>query len=330
MPVFGDLKTVCRRKSMERIVKAFGIGLAAVVIFWGCALGGDQGTVTVGMTDAPIDVASVKEVDIVVTDIQYNLSSGSEDNWKSFDDFAGPRTIDLLSKTDGAAEVLGTLALPAGQYNQIRFMLAAPEEGTAGDTSGSRIVFNDASAYPLYVPSADKTGFKAVNAFQVPVNGDVKIMVDFDLRRAVRTTTRYGGVTYALRPALRLIVENEAGSIFGKVASMPSEKVAVFAYANGTYAASEADLPAVDSTDTTQFANSVTSAVVKLDGTTGDWRYTLPFLSAGIYDLVVASMDPATEAYYAVDGYIPDIVVESDARTTADFDFSALSTAALP
>ncbi len=315
---------------MRMTMKALALGLFASGILAGCILGAGTGTVTIGMTDAPIDTANVKEVDVVVVDIQYNLSTGSQDNWRSFEDFNGPKTIDLLSKTDGAAEVLGTLSLPAGQYNQIRFILEAPEEGAAGEAAGSRIVFQDDSAYPLFVPSADKTGFKAVNAFQVPVNGDVKIMADFDLRRAVRTTTRYGGTTYILRPALRLVVEDEAGSICGKVTAMPALKVAVFAYENGTYAASEAAIPAEDSTDTTQFAGAVTSAVVKQNPTTGDWCYVLPFLTAGTYDLVVASMDPVASVYYSVNGFVADVAVESGIKTTADFDYSTLSTAVLP
>ena len=301
------------------------IGLA------GCSLFGEKGTVTISLTDAPIDVASVKEVNITVSEIQYNLSTGGADNWRTFTDFQGPRTIDLLSKTDGVAEVLGALALPAGQYNQIRFMLDAPEDGTSVTAKpSSYILFNDDSWAALFIPSADKTGFKAVNAFQVPVNGNVSITADFDLRRSIRTTGRHSATTYLMRPTLRLVVENEAGRITGKGANLPvGQTVAVFAYADGTYTAAEATPPAADSTSTTQFAGTVTSATLKLDAASGEWRYVLAFLAAGTYDLVVASCDPATETWYTVKGCIPDVVVSAGQATAADFDWNTIP-AALP
>jgi hypothetical protein len=292
----------------------------------GCSLFGEKGTVTISLTDAPIDAASVKGVYITVSEIQYNLSTGGEDNWRTFENFLGPRTIDLLSKTDGVAEALGTLAMPAGQYNQIRFMLDAPEEGTGLTAKPpSYILFKDDSWAALFIPSADKTGFKAVSAFQVPVNGNVSITADFDLRRSIRTTNRHSALTYLMRPTLRLVVENEAGRITGKGTNLPvGHTVAVFAYADGTYAAAEATPPAADSTSTTQFAGTVTSATLKLDAATGDWRYVLAFLAAGTYDLVVASFDPATQTWYTVKGYIPDVVVSAGQATAADFDWDTI------
>ena len=153
----------------------------------------------------------------------------------------------------------------------------------------------------------------------------MSITADFDLRRSIRTTDRHSATTYVMRPTLRLVVENEAGRITGKGTNLPvGQTVALFAYADGTYKPAEATPPTKDSTNTTQFPGTVTSATLKLDAATGDWRYVLAFLAAGTYDLVVASCDRATETWYTVKGYIPDVVVNAGQATAADFDWDTI------
>ncbi len=59
------------------------------------------------------------------------------------------------------------------------------------------------------------------------------------------------------------------------------DRLVVYAYATGTYDASEADDPINE--ESTRFENSINSAVVKEDGS-----FTLALMNEGEYDLVVA------------------------------------------
>jgi len=119
----------------------------------------------------------------------------------------------LLELTGGNFTLLGELALPAGHYNQIRFMLNIPEIGPPLANPGCYIEFADNSTSPLFVPSGNTTGYKGVGQFAVSENETVQVTADFDVRKAVHLADSH----YILRPTIRLVVNNEAGRISGSV-----------------------------------------------------------------------------------------------------------------
>jgi hypothetical protein len=301
-------------KKSLKIVAAFGL-LAALAGFWGCQLGNPTGTVTLAITDAPVDNPDINGVWLTIGQVQYNL--GSDDSgWQSFGDFTGPQKINLLDYQNGLAFLLGSLQLPSGDYHQLRFLLDITDQSAAPPASpGCYVSFKDGSTAPLFVPSGMQTGYKAVGSFQVPVNAVVNITADFDLHKSLRLTQN--GQRYLLQPTIRLVVDNQAGTIEGNVANLPSEKVMVFAYASGAYVDSEA---AVQSGGT-QFPNSAAAAVV--DPATQ--AYKIGFLAAGQYDLVVATVNADTTL--SLKGFAPDVSVQSGQTTHQDFDMLSLASA---
>jgi len=296
--------------------------LVSLGAFMGCEEeeAGQTGTLALSLTDAPIDDTSVTGVWVTITGIQYHMQDSA---WKNFEGFKGPQKFNLLALTDSISEVLGAAQIEAGQYNQLRFMLEAPEKGQGPPTSpGCYIEFDDGTQEPLFVPSGGQSGYKATGAFRVPSNGTVEVTADFDARKSVRET---GGMQerYILQPTIRLVVSNQAGSISGQVTNMPTDgsNITVYAYENDTYTSGEADDPADEET---RFPNAVTSDMVGDDTCDNEQQcYHLYYLSPQTYDLVVVKT--LDGEFQEVLGVSEDVTVESRTNTGHPIDLNDLS-----
>ena len=273
------------------------------------------GTLKLNLSDAPIDADDVEGVYIKINEIQYHLD-GENGEWITFEDFEGPQTHNLLELTGGNFALLGNLTSPAGRYTQIRFMLEIQEQGPNPPTNpGCYVKFTDDTTQPLFVPSGGQSGYKAVGAFEVPVNGEVEVTADFDVRKAVHVTGQGQNQRYILKPTIRLIVNDEAGRIGGSVTNLSGyTNIVVFAYEDDAWDESEADDPTGEES---RFPTAVTSG--KMDE---ESNYILALLAAGTYDLVVAGFDGDT--FGDVLGFISDVEVESEETTTQDIDTSLL------
>jgi hypothetical protein len=295
-------------------MKKFILALVAIVAMLaasgaGCgeASGTGTGILELYLSDAPTDAENITGVYITINEIQYHMN----DQWITCEEFEGPKTYNLLELTDGNSTLLGELVLPGGHYNQIRFMLDAPEMGQDPINPGCYIEFADNSTEPLFVPSGNTTGYKAVGEFTVPVNGTVEITTDFDVRKSVHLAASH----YILWPTIRTVVNNEAGRISGVVTNNSTyTDIIVFAYEDGTWADAEDDEPVYPAS---RFPNAVNSGKMCDDG-----HYTIPFLADGTYDLVVAGYNGAD--FGEVLGFVSDVVVESNHTTHQNIDTDAL------
>lgn len=287
--------------------------IALPLFFISCEEQSGSGTLILSLTDAPVDSSGVTGVFITINEIQAHTS---DDDWLILEGFEGPETFNLLDLTRGESDLLGGFELEGGNYTQIRFMLDAPELGTPKPVNpGCYIEFTDGSTHPLFVPSGSESGFKGVGNFKVPVNGTVEITADFDVRRSVHKTGS-ASPRYILRPVIRLVVDNEAGSIRGNVTNIPEDTgIVIYAYEDGVYQPEEADEPA-DST-LSRFPNAVSSDRVDSLGV-----YHIAYLAAGNYDLVVTSC--MESVFGEVLGIIEDVTVESRKTTKQDIDIEAL------
>jgi hypothetical protein len=289
------------------------ISLAAIM---GCEEDNSQqtGTLALSLTDAPVDDTNITGVWVTITGVQYHMQDSA---WKTFDEFEGPQKFNLLALTDSISEMLGTFEIEAGTYTQLRFMLDAPEKGQGPPTSpGCYLEFEDGSTQSLFVPSGGQTGYKATGAFTVPSNGMVEVTADFDARKSVRET---GGMQerYILQPTIRLVVNNQAGSISGEISSMPTDgsNITVYAYEDDTYTEDEAAEPAEGET---RFPNAVSSDLVDDENNC----YHLWYLAPMTYDLVVVrTLDGE---FREVVGIVEDVTVESKKNTGNPIDLSSL------
>ena len=280
------LEYIKNRNLMKISAAVLGITL---LILGGCSLqGGGSGVLELSISDAPVNDKNITGVYITIEEVRIQTE---DDGWHSMTEFESPQTFNLLELTGGESALLGSVTLPAGEYQQIRFILAAPEEGAqlSGGNPGSWVNYDDNAEFdensmdiPLFIPSGAQSGYKAVaqQPFVVPINGTVSITTEFLVRQAL-VDTNNGMI---LKPVQRIIVNDQAGAISGNVTysgggTEPASMV-VFAYENGAFSSSEPD------NGDNGFDGSVTSVAVGDDGS-----YTLAFLNEGEYDLVVAQYD---------------------------------------
>lgn len=297
---------------MKKLISLFVLVVFVSFIFVSCDDddSANKGTLTISITDAPIDMSTVSGVYLTINEIQLNKSGN---NWITFEGYEGPQTFNILELTDGTSALMGSFTLDGGHYTQLRFFIDAPEV-TGGNPSnpGCYIEFTDGTTQPLFVPSGSNSGWKAVGAFDVPINGEVSITADFDARKSVME--QGANDFYILKPTIRTIVNNEAGKIVGSITNITEGvDIIIYAYENDVYTTAEADDPMTDTTS--RFPNAITSD--KCDDTD---CYHLAFLAAGTYDLVVTT---AIEGeFQEVLGTIEDVEVESNSTTTQPIDLS--------
>jgi len=294
-----------------RAIILLGI-LGLFLSFSGCEedSSSDKGTLSLAITDAPIDNESVTGVYITINELQYHKQNNS---WATYEEYDGPKTVNLLELTDTIA-MLGDFEMGAGQYNQLRFILDAPVRGEGPPSNpGCYITFDDGSEAPLFVPSGSESGFKATGAFRVPANGTVNLTADFDVRKSV--VEMHSGGSYILKPTIRLMVDNEAGKIIGNLTNLPdvTSEYVVYAYEDDAYSSSEtvADL------EENAFQNAVTSDIVG-----GEYGFQLRWLASMDYDLVVTRY--VDNEYQETIGIKENVTVESRETTSVTIDLSSL------
>jgi len=283
---------------MKQIIRIiFAISILSLV--FSCDTDGsgnipDIGYLELSITDAPIDASNVKSVWITITEIKYQKNN----EWQSTGLLPSPITVDLLTLTHGSTYDFSQIPLSVGTYSNIRFSLDILEEGTSGE-SNCYIEFNDGSSSPLFVPSGDQTGYKAIGSFDITKDGITGITVDFNLRKMV---VKKGNGDYLLKPVLRMVDNGNVGSVTVPVdEGLTCNNVIVFAYEDGTYSSTEvADPPDGEA----RFPNAVNSVNADTDG-----NYTLPFLPASTYDLVLACY--SDETFVEVIKIIEDVVISS-------------------
>ncbi len=182
---------------------------------------------------------------------------------------AAPKQIDLLALNGGQADILlNGYTLPSGHYSWIRLMV---------DTAGihdTYIVALGGADSELTIPSGSETGLKLNRGFDVPAGGSASFTIDFDLRKSVVLT---GMGDYLLRPTLRIVDNTLVGTISGTVdpSLVPASCTpAIYVFTGAGVTPDDIDGIVPD---------PVTTAMVKLDSSSGAYRYKAAFLEAGDY-----------------------------------------------
>jgi hypothetical protein len=208
-----------------------GMAVAAGGLFIACGGGGGDGgggsstgTLTLSVTDAPVDVAN--RVVVIFNGVEANPAEGERVSFV----FEEDREIDLLAQQGGESEViLNSVELESGKYTWLRLYVKA-EKGVM-DSFIEFVEDSTVTTESIYVPSGEETGLKINTNFIVPAGGSADFTIDFDLRKSVHDPEGYDD--YILRPTLRIVDNTEVGSIAGTVASSlldPGGGNAVYVY----------------------------------------------------------------------------------------------------
>lgn len=188
---------------------------------------GSKGAVSVSLTDAP--AFGYEHVWVTVKDLWLhtsNSASPEHTGWVKFP-LAAPVTLDLLELGNGAisAPLWDNIAVPEGEYTQIRIFLARTEAPLTASAVTNGLSFNnqvdvtnDNAPYPLRVPDAER-GIMLTGQFSVKKNEKLKLAVDFDAGHDVVKIDRGGNTEYILKPRLAYFDLLNAGAIVGSLDS---------------------------------------------------------------------------------------------------------------
>ena len=260
-----------------QLIKVILIAGITSVVLSACGGGSNDstqatGSVSVSMTDAPIDGVNVKVY------VQFSALELHGDGGTQRIEYNPPKQIELTQLTEGkTADFINDLEIPAGKYQWVRLDV---------DTDKALDTYIDINGtpYELIIPSGDKNGLKLVSGFEIVENAHSVYVIDFDLRKSITVTVNGGNVSYKLRPTLRLLEENRVGIISGTVDlanySCADTGNAVYVYEG-----------LGQTPDDEGSANPpVTSAQVKYDDTTKSYRYTAAFVHHGDYTVALTCM----------------------------------------
>ena len=181
---------------------------ALLVAFAGCGGSGGSGSMTVELTDAPIDSADAVNVRILRVEVN---EAGSPEGWITLNEVN--ETYDLLELANGASAVIATKELDPGTYPQIRLVLA--QDGHSVEIDGN--------VYDMFVPSGAQTGVKLNINATIEEDIEYTVLLDFDASRSVVEAGVNDQVPYLLQPVIRAVDKAITGNIEGTVDPVASE-----------------------------------------------------------------------------------------------------------
>ncbi len=214
-------------KKITYIPFALLIGIS--ILFIGCGTdsgGSGTGTMTVEMTDAPIDSADA--VNVYIERVEVNRE-GESDGWVTLNE--PQQEYNLLELTNGATTVIGSDELEAGTYPQIRLILS--NDGHSVEVNGN--------VHDMFIPSGAQTGIKLNINAEIEQDIEYVLLLDFDASRSVVKAGQNDQRPYILKPVIKATEKAITGNIEG-TANPADAKPVVYAIANSdTLASTVAD-----------------------------------------------------------------------------------------
>ncbi|MBR9921231.1 MAG: DUF4382 domain-containing protein [Bacteroidetes bacterium] len=282
--------------SKMKILPLFVLMLSGL-IFTSCDKEDDMmdentGTVQFEITDAPIDDEDVEAVFVTVAEVRVD--------GEAISDFEGRKTIDLMAYQNGNTEALGLAELEAGTYSDVSLVLDY-ETDADGNSPGCYVRDQQQTKHAVRAKgdSNSQGEFRMVsNSFTVTENSQTNIVLDFDVRKAVRyednpqPDDRYEFASKSETEAsIRVVSKAKAGTITGNCSDnlgIAGDRIVAYAYAKGDFDANTETSEQGDSD--IMFRNAVSSAVVAENG-----DFQLSFLEEGDYELHFAGYEDADE-----------------------------------
>lgn len=152
---------------------AVALGLATLAA---CDSISDTSTTTysVRLKDAPFPFDMADSANVAVRRVELVSANDSTQTRVLYD--GAPIRVNLLDLRGGIDTLLAVRSVPAGDYSQIRFLLA----------DDARVVFADGRSFALKVPSGQKTGIKVnLPSHTAESESDtVRVLVDFNVEQS--------------------------------------------------------------------------------------------------------------------------------------------------
>lgn len=280
-----------------------------------------KGELSLSITDAP-----VRHADAVVIYFETAVIHSAEDGRVDVDvidpvTMQPGRSVDLLQLTGDRTIELLTETFTEGTINWIRLMVDFDPEKTYIQIDGTR--------YPLRCISCEKNGLKVNTTFDILPDMTNAYTLDFDLQKSI--TDPQSHIEYILRPTIRVVRNEIAGSIRGTVdASLisslgGSEGCSVYVYDGNDATTDDIYIPDGMPVPATH-NNPVMAATVELNPMNEIYEYHAAFLPAGNYTIALTCdaelddpmVDDDTVSFY---GAVNKMVMSGQ---TTIHDFTAL------
>ncbi|WP_052354151.1 DUF4382 domain-containing protein [Flectobacillus major] len=298
--------------------------LGASLFQWSCSKESDslepvpqdpnapKGQVRIGITDAPIDNAEIKGAFVTITEVRLD--------GKKFEAFQGPKTINIAELNNGNFLTLGEGQLQTGTYSKLTLIFDYEKDQT-GNAPGSYLLKADGTKSKLVISGNSRNSLDVnTKSFTINQDGTTDLMIDFDLRKAIKTFNEnakknYSFVTYGeLQSSIRVVNKNTTGSITGQVSGYNAStmgNVVAYVYKKGEFNQSTETKGQGDSS--VEFKNAVSSA--KVDG---GGNFKVSFLEEGDYEVHFASYKNTGDANSSV-------VLNSFLSLSSNLDLSKIS-----
>ncbi|GAB3522745.1 DUF4382 domain-containing protein [Emticicia fontis] len=253
-----------------------------------------SGTLKISITDSPIDSPDVKAAFVTVTEIKVD--------GKTFEGFKGPKTVNLLELQNGNALSLGEGSFNTGTFNKISLVLDY-EKDQSGTVPGCYIQKADNTKQKLMLTGSTQNSIDlTTKEFIVKEGTATDIVLDFDLRKAIKSETSGSQTTYSfvnyseLQSSIRMVERISAGNIAGKIDNYNATtmgNVVVYVYKKGTF--NQATETQGQGDSKIQFKNAITSARVDANG-----NFKAAFLEQGDYEVHCASYNKPTGGLFGL------------------------------
>ncbi|HEX2668584.1 MAG TPA: DUF4382 domain-containing protein [Gammaproteobacteria bacterium] len=265
---------------LNRMLKTAALALPALFLM-SCGYGNVNG-VSLAITDAPLDLATSVNISFAKIEFSGPDVSPFKVNIKP------ASSVDVFQLQGGiAATVLSGLQVKPGHYTNLRVTLAADP-----NTAQSNITLPD-GLHILYIPAGVSTKVDIPIDFTIASGGSVNLTMDVDLRKSIIQDPD-DPTKYQLIPSIRAVETERSGTITGSVDSslIACLSPAVYVYSGHV---TPTDVDIADPTH----QQPLSTALVGLNATTGNYNFTVGFLPTGDYTVAFtcqATLDVANQS----------------------------------
>lgn len=280
------------------------VALCTVILEWSCSKDDEnitpdatqqdpnapKGQVRMGITDAPIDDAEINGAFVTITEVRLD--------GKVYDAFQGPKTINIAELNNGNFLALGDGQFQAGTYSKLTFIFDY-EKDQMGNAPGCYLSKVDGTKSKLVISGNARNSLDInTKPFTISQSGVTDLMIDFDLRKAIKTYNEnakknYSFVTYGeLQSSIRVVNKSATGTISGQMSGYNQAtmgNVVAYVYKKGEFNQSSEVKGQGESS--VEFKNAVSSSKVGSNGT-----FKVSFLEEGDYEVHFASYKAASNA----------------------------------